>query len=205
MLGIVTGASRGLGLALTRALSERGWRLAVDARGTEALGHAVAGLAGVVAIAGDVADPSTAACSWSQRARRSTSSSTTPACSARARSHLWRDTRSRSCEGCTRRTFRAARTHSAHAAGFSRHARIVNLISDAASRPTRLGRVRLLEGRSRAAQRGPRGRASRPACLCRRPRRHAHADAPGRLSRRGHLGSAHARGNCSRPVGAHRR
>jgi NAD(P)-dependent dehydrogenase (short-subunit alcohol dehydrogenase family) len=56
MRGIVTGASRGLGLALTRALSERGWQLAVDARGPGALEHAVAGLAGVVAIAGDVAD-----------------------------------------------------------------------------------------------------------------------------------------------------
>jgi NAD(P)-dependent dehydrogenase (short-subunit alcohol dehydrogenase family) len=55
--GIVTGASRGLGLALTRALSERGWQLAVDARGAEALEHAVAGLAGVIAITGDVADP----------------------------------------------------------------------------------------------------------------------------------------------------
>ena len=57
MQGIVTGASRGLGLALTRALVERGWRLAVDARDGEALERAVAGLEGVVAIAGDVADP----------------------------------------------------------------------------------------------------------------------------------------------------
>ena len=56
MRGIVTGASRGLGLALTRALSERGWQLAVDARGAGALERAVAGLPGVVAIAGDVAD-----------------------------------------------------------------------------------------------------------------------------------------------------
>ncbi len=56
MRGIVTGASRGLGLALTRALSERGWRLAVDARGAEALEKAVAGLTGVAAIVGDVAD-----------------------------------------------------------------------------------------------------------------------------------------------------
>ena len=56
MRAIVTGASRGLGLALTRALSERGWQLAVDARGAEALEHAVAGLAGVIAVAGDVAD-----------------------------------------------------------------------------------------------------------------------------------------------------
>ena len=56
MRGIITGASRGLGLALARALSERGWRLAVDARGVNALEHAVGGLAGVTAIGGDVVD-----------------------------------------------------------------------------------------------------------------------------------------------------
>ncbi len=56
-VGIVTGASRGLGLALARALDERGWRLVVDARGAEALADATAGLSGVTAIAGDVADP----------------------------------------------------------------------------------------------------------------------------------------------------
>jgi NAD(P)-dependent dehydrogenase (short-subunit alcohol dehydrogenase family) len=55
--GIVTGASRGLGLALTRRLSERGWRLAVDARRGAELERAVGGLAGVRAVAGDVADP----------------------------------------------------------------------------------------------------------------------------------------------------
>jgi NAD(P)-dependent dehydrogenase (short-subunit alcohol dehydrogenase family) len=57
MRGIVTGASKGLGLALTRALSERGWRLVVDARGAEELRRAVGGLEGVRAIPGDVADP----------------------------------------------------------------------------------------------------------------------------------------------------
>ncbi len=55
--GIVTGASRGLGLALARALDEGGWRLIVDARGGEALEAATAGLQNVTAIAGDVADP----------------------------------------------------------------------------------------------------------------------------------------------------
>ena len=54
-VGIVTGASRGLGLALVHALAERGWRLVVDARGGEALERAVFGVDGVVAIAGDVA------------------------------------------------------------------------------------------------------------------------------------------------------
>ena len=56
-VGIVTGASRGLGLALVRALAEREWRVVVDARGAGALERAVSGLNGVVAIAGDVADP----------------------------------------------------------------------------------------------------------------------------------------------------
>jgi NAD(P)-dependent dehydrogenase (short-subunit alcohol dehydrogenase family) len=55
---IVTGASRGLGLALARALAERGWRLAVDARGAGALEAArdeLARLTDVVAVAGDIA------------------------------------------------------------------------------------------------------------------------------------------------------
>ena len=55
-VGIVTGASRGLGLALARTLDERGWRLVVDARGAEALSEATEGLGGVTAIAGDVGD-----------------------------------------------------------------------------------------------------------------------------------------------------
>jgi NAD(P)-dependent dehydrogenase (short-subunit alcohol dehydrogenase family) len=53
-VGLLTGASRGLGLALARALSERGWRLVVDARDGDALADAVGGLEGVVAIPGDV-------------------------------------------------------------------------------------------------------------------------------------------------------
>jgi NAD(P)-dependent dehydrogenase (short-subunit alcohol dehydrogenase family) len=54
-VGIVTGASRGLGLALARTLVDRGWRLVVDARGADALARV--NLSGVTAIAGDVADP----------------------------------------------------------------------------------------------------------------------------------------------------
>jgi NAD(P)-dependent dehydrogenase (short-subunit alcohol dehydrogenase family) len=57
---IVTGASRGLGLALAGALADRGWRLALDARDGVALEQAASGLrdrAEVVAVAGDVADP----------------------------------------------------------------------------------------------------------------------------------------------------
>jgi NAD(P)-dependent dehydrogenase (short-subunit alcohol dehydrogenase family) len=57
---IVTGASRGLGLALARELARRGHRLVVDARGARALEAARAELAElteVVALPGDVADP----------------------------------------------------------------------------------------------------------------------------------------------------
>ncbi len=56
-VGIVTGASRGLGLALTRALAQRSWRVVVDAREDVALELATASLEGVVAVPGDVADP----------------------------------------------------------------------------------------------------------------------------------------------------
>ncbi len=56
---LITGASRGLGLALARALAERGWRLVIDARTATELEQARAELAAlteVAAIAGDVAD-----------------------------------------------------------------------------------------------------------------------------------------------------
>jgi NAD(P)-dependent dehydrogenase (short-subunit alcohol dehydrogenase family) len=54
---IITGASRGLGLALARALDERGWRLVLDARGAEALEASTNELSNAVALPGDVADP----------------------------------------------------------------------------------------------------------------------------------------------------
>jgi NAD(P)-dependent dehydrogenase (short-subunit alcohol dehydrogenase family) len=54
---IITGASRGLGLALARALDKRGWRLVLDARGAVALHAATAGLSQAVGLPGDVSDP----------------------------------------------------------------------------------------------------------------------------------------------------
>jgi len=57
---IVTGASRGLGLALARALAADGWRLTVDARTASDLEDAARELGRrteVVAVAGDLADP----------------------------------------------------------------------------------------------------------------------------------------------------
>ena len=56
---IITGASRGLGLALARGLAQDGWRLILDARGADDLRRAAAPLeaiADVTAIAGDVSD-----------------------------------------------------------------------------------------------------------------------------------------------------
>jgi len=57
---LITGASRGLGLALARALADRGWRLIIDARGAAELEAARAELAQrttVTAVVGDVTDP----------------------------------------------------------------------------------------------------------------------------------------------------
>jgi NAD(P)-dependent dehydrogenase (short-subunit alcohol dehydrogenase family) len=56
---IITGASRGLGLALARSLAADGWRLVIDARGGTELQRAareLGRLGEVVALAGDVAD-----------------------------------------------------------------------------------------------------------------------------------------------------
>jgi NAD(P)-dependent dehydrogenase (short-subunit alcohol dehydrogenase family) len=57
---LITGASRGLGLALARALADRRWSLILDARGADALAAARAELSdttSVIALCGDVADP----------------------------------------------------------------------------------------------------------------------------------------------------
>ena len=56
---LITGASRGLGLALARELAQRGWTLVIDARGAETLEAArreLEVLTRVTAIAGDVTD-----------------------------------------------------------------------------------------------------------------------------------------------------
>jgi NAD(P)-dependent dehydrogenase (short-subunit alcohol dehydrogenase family) len=59
-IALVTGASAGLGRALTTALVRRGWRLVVDARDANRLAATVGALARpdrVTAVPGDVADP----------------------------------------------------------------------------------------------------------------------------------------------------
>jgi NAD(P)-dependent dehydrogenase (short-subunit alcohol dehydrogenase family) len=55
---IVTGGSKGLGLALSRALAELGWHLVIDGRDADVLSQAAKELGDrTVAIAGDVTDP----------------------------------------------------------------------------------------------------------------------------------------------------
>jgi NAD(P)-dependent dehydrogenase (short-subunit alcohol dehydrogenase family) len=56
-VAIITGASRGLGLALARRLVADGWDLVVDARNADALRTATAPLRNVTVIPGDVTDP----------------------------------------------------------------------------------------------------------------------------------------------------
>jgi len=59
-VAIITGASRGLGLALARELASRRWALVLDARSPEALSVAEAELSPlttVVAVAGNISDP----------------------------------------------------------------------------------------------------------------------------------------------------
>ena len=56
---LITGASRGLGLALATELARRGWRLIINARGAEALEIVRTALArhtDVIALSGDVSD-----------------------------------------------------------------------------------------------------------------------------------------------------
>ena len=58
-IAIITGASRGLGLALARALAQRGWALIIDARGAaelERVARELGSITDVVAIPGDVGD-----------------------------------------------------------------------------------------------------------------------------------------------------
>jgi len=57
-VAIITGASRGLGLALATGLAEAGWRLVVDARDAETLATAAGWIGpGASAVPGDVTDP----------------------------------------------------------------------------------------------------------------------------------------------------
>ena len=138
-VGIVTGASRGLGLALTRALAARRLaprrrrprrRSALDAPRSPSLRRRRR-------VAGDVADArAPARARRGGRARASTCSSTTRACSGRARSRRSPTTRSTSCERVYEVNVLAPLALAQLALPRSPPARaIVNVTSDAAVEP----------------------------------------------------------------------
>src|ERR671937_2249504 len=57
---LITGASRGLGVALARGLARRRWNLIIDGRDADRLRvvrNELAGITHVAALAGDVSDP----------------------------------------------------------------------------------------------------------------------------------------------------
>ena len=206
---IVTGASRGLGLALTRALAARGWRVVVDARDDAALRDATADAAragSVVALAGDVTDPRHRRALADAAGERvdllvnnasALGPSPRPALAAFPLAALEEVLRVNVVAPLALAQLVLPRMP----AGARRRERHVRRRGRAVRR---LGRLRRLEGGARAAHRGPGRRASRAARPGGRPRRPAHADAPGRLPRRGHLRPPAARGRRSRPARADR-
>ena len=201
---IVTGASRGLGLALARALAERGWRLVIDAREPGPLNEAATELAlttNVAALAGDVADPEHRA-----------------ALVAAAGGRIDLLVNNASILGPSPQPALAD-----YPLDTLEHVYRVNVLAPLAliqlagrrARPQRLlrrrrrglrglGRLRLRQGRARPPDRDPRRRAPGAALLRRRPRRHEHPPAPGGVPRRGHQRPAAAGGQRPRPARADR-
>src|SRR3954468_20772482 len=206
-VAIVTGASRGLGLALARALAARGWRLVIDARGADALERARADLAAhtdVAALAGDVTDPRHREALVAAAGDRidllvnnasRLGPSPQPPLHAYPLAELGRVYLTNVLAPLALAQLALPR--------MDEGATILNISSDAA--------VEVYEGwggygslkaappaapgvvAGAAPARARRG-ASGAAHPRRRPRRHADADAPGRLPRRGHLGPPAARG-----------
>ena len=210
---IITGASRGLGLALARALAARGWRARRSTPAApSALERAARELcraADVVAVAGDVADAAHRRALVERRGRELDllvnnasvlGPSPQPALAdypldvlERVYARQRRSRRSRSSSSRSRCCRAGGRDRQHH---LRRRRRALR----------GLGRLRLVEGRARAADaRSSRAEHPDAARLRRRPRRHAHADAPGGVPRRGHLRPAAARGERARPARADRR
>ena len=205
---LITGASRGLGLALARELARRSWRLVIDARGAEALEAARAELAAlteVVAIPGDVADAEhlralvpgrrpahRPARQQRQRARPEPAAARSPTTRSTCSSASTAST-------CSRRW----RCSSSPCRRSAPGACVLNVTSDAAVEAYEgwggYGSSKAaLEQLSRILGAEHPGAADRR----RRPRRHEHADAPGGVPGRGHLRPPAARGRacpaCSR-------
>jgi nucleoside-diphosphate-sugar epimerase len=184
---LITGASRGLGLALARALAADGWELIIDARGERELHKAAAELDGTAAIhpvPGDVADEAhrldlSAAVDalgggldLLVHKREPARPSPQPAVSEYPLGELERV--------YAANVFGPLRLTQLLLPCMGPGARIVSITSDAA--------VEAYEGWAATAPRRPRSSGGRgcwplngPSCaLRRRSRRHAHPDAPGR-------------------------
>ena len=200
---LITGASRGLGLALARALAARQWRLVIDARGADALEAArreLAALTDVTALVGDVGD---------ERHRRALVTAAGDRIDALVNNASILGPSPQPpldaypldvLEDVLRiNALAPLRLIQLALPAMPAGARIVNVTSDAA--------VEAYEGwggygSSKAALEqltpGARGRAPAARGLRLRSGRHEHRDAPGGLPGRGHLRSPAARGQRAR-------
>ena len=192
---LVTGASRGLGRALATALAADGWNVVVDGRDAAALDAAraridAAGPGEVVALTGDIDDPIHvaglvgAAVDQGRFGLLVNNVGTLGPSPLPPVTRLRPDDLERTLRTNVVAPLRLSRPPSPppqRRRGPQRHVR-------RRRRGLRgLGRLRRLEGGARAAEPGAGRRGARGAGVLGRPGRHADADAPGRLPRRGHL------------------
>ena len=191
---IVTGGSRGLGRALVEALAAAGWNVVTDGRDAAALDAAVDRLGDhVVGVPGDVTDPDHRAALVDRR--HATRRRRRPARQQRRRARAVAAARPRRVparragRAVRRQRRRPARPDPSGAAeprgapGDRRRHHVGRLRRGV----RRVGRLRVDEGGARPPRARPRRRAPGAARADHRSGRHAHADAPGRLPRRGHL------------------
>ncbi len=191
---IITGASRGLGLALARTLAGEGWTLIIDARGERSPGEcprrAVQSTRASSPSPGDVTDPEHRE-DLAEAAREAggvdalvnNASILGPSPQPDLLDYpldvfeqVYR-TNVVSPLALIQALNQRTETTGAHYQRYERRRRRT---------VRRLGRIRVEQGRPGTALQHPRGRESRAARLPGRPRRHADPDAPGSFPRRGH-------------------